>query len=230
MNANQTACTACPSGWSTAAAGATSQSECKLSCPAGQYLPKNTESCRTCPAGRFCAGVNDASKSTNDDQGNTSHCPIGYYCPAGTTEAAKSSHKCPDINYDSFNAATTTTITNENGVDYGGGNVTDCHPAADGAKSGTISGFILRSKCNKTGGTTEGFYATSATAYPRDQAGINKFCQATGNMKYCGGCNCTDADGCKPACRTEACALSCIAPHNNVDISFTLDTIPSYKY
>merc|ERR1712226_843971 len=85
--------TPCPTGMYSDTTGSASASDCKVCpdgtessqgssectaivvCPPGEFL-NGTSTCKTCPAGYFCASDNDEATL----------CPAGAFCPAGSSE------------------------------------------------------------------------------------------------------------------------------------------------
>jgi hypothetical protein len=78
--------TPCPAGTYNPYNGSTSLSNC-LSCPAGKYCssPGLTAVSGTCSAGYVC--MVNATSATPTDGVTGRICPLGNYCPAGTTTA-----------------------------------------------------------------------------------------------------------------------------------------------
>lgn len=85
--------TQCPNGFSDSDIGAKEETQCyfgnkiyykQVTCPAGQYLPANSNSCAACPTGYVCdTGYTGYPKTV--DQGITPksiQCPAGQYLPA----------------------------------------------------------------------------------------------------------------------------------------------------
>ncbi|KAL8561778.1 hypothetical protein ACOMHN_010712 [Nucella lapillus] len=147
---NQRSCSPCQTGYITETMGATSISQCKMVCPAGEYF-KNSGACAKCPQGFYqdthglfyclpCPvdkttrqpGAKSASVCFSDcltgqelsENGNCTLCAIGFYKPAGPTVCLK----CPDR-----------LVTNKTGAD----SLDDCNVADNPA------GFI-RSPTNQT--------------------------------------------------------------------------------
>ena len=86
----------------------------KITCPAGKYLPKNTDSCSDCKndANTYCPGIKDITPSISADQGlstcpnnqkpnssktgcetNAIQCGIGQYLPANSTSCVECKDK-----------------------------------------------------------------------------------------------------------------------------------------
>ena len=59
---------------------------------AGYYLPKNSLDARLCPAGKYCAGIENVGLDTTQDQGITGDIAAGYYSTGGATKATPTSN------------------------------------------------------------------------------------------------------------------------------------------
>ena len=59
-----------------------------VTCSAGQYLPKNTVACASCPAGKYCATSGTYQFNTTNDQGITGTCTAGNYAAGDATSCS----------------------------------------------------------------------------------------------------------------------------------------------
>ena len=75
--------TRCP-GSMTSVSGSSAQTQCKITCSAGEYLKKGETSCTSCPAGRYCLG-GEYSYNEDEDQGIRGLCAKGSYSEAGAS-------------------------------------------------------------------------------------------------------------------------------------------------
>lgn len=98
----QSACLPCPAGQTCAQPGTLIPVDCpagsfceeaspSIPCPNGSYGPipglRNSDECKTCPAGMFCTGLGEIVP--------TGSCAAGYLCPMGQSSATPSNHRCP---------------------------------------------------------------------------------------------------------------------------------------
>lgn len=131
LPANSETCADCPSGYvcpgiSQRGASASDQgknqctggmtaddakAKCVITCPAGKYLKKNTETCSNCPDDQYCPGGGPWEKK-NSDQGlgtcpegkvpndNGTSCEIQVNCAVGTylPKNSETCAECPDGN------------------------------------------------------------------------------------------------------------------------------------
>eukprot|EP00704_Kipferlia_bialata_P000894 g894.t1 len=115
--AGQSDCDTCPAGYYC-----TEGTEDPVICPAGSYCPAGTEGSEEylCPAGTFSSStglesVDDCTPCTAGSYcsgtGNsavTGDCAIGYYCPAGQSQADPVAYVCPKGSYCLAGSATHT--------------------------------------------------------------------------------------------------------------------------
>lgn len=90
--------------WCTPGTKCTTGVSAVTNCVAGEYQPNYAQDeCLPCPAGFYCAGVGPVNGANNEatalsDQTSTYYlCPVGYYCPQGTTSSTQ--YPCPVGSY-----------------------------------------------------------------------------------------------------------------------------------
>ena len=116
-----------------------------VTCSAGQYLPKNTVACASCPAGKYCATSGTYQYNTTTDQGITGTCTAGNYAAGGATS-------CSACATNANSNAGASYCTCKSGYSIGGGTSTTMYSTS----TPNGSGCALRSytiTLNKNGGS-----------------------------------------------------------------------------
>ena len=81
----------CPKSDPNSDSGAASEADCYVvSCKSGEYLPKGSDKCSSCPDGETCNG-GKMKYSAKGNRGISLSCDAGYYLPAGSSDC----DKCP---------------------------------------------------------------------------------------------------------------------------------------
>ncbi|MBQ0013610.1 MAG: hypothetical protein KBS86_03520 [Proteobacteria bacterium] len=115
---------------------------------AGQYLPADSETPTTCPAGSYCSGIGEVQYNETSAQGIAT-CPTGYALSADGATSANECYRTCSGNVEIEHA------TGVTGNDYYGTGVDTCEP------TGCVNGWHLKSGVNGSAiataiGNTEG--------------------------------------------------------------------------
>ena len=96
---------------------------------AGKYLPADSETITTCPAGSFCAGGTTVQYNQSSAQGIET-CPTGYASSADGSSSNTQCYRACDINNVGDSVTAIAHATAISGNDYYGSGVDTCEPTA----------------------------------------------------------------------------------------------------
>ena len=89
----------CPKSDPNSDSGATSEDDCYVAnCKSGEYLPKDSDKCASCPEGETCNG-GKMKYSAKGNRGISLSCDAEYYLPAGSSdcEECPAGYYCPGL-------------------------------------------------------------------------------------------------------------------------------------